>query len=79
MGYTEEKGKKFATICILKVLVDHSDVNNPLTQQEIIDYLKEDHEIELRRAAVSAHLHALNSICGDSFLIKGLDLFCGLC
>ena len=74
MGYTEEKGKKFATICILKVLVDHSDVNNPLTQQEIIDYLKEDHEIELRRAAVSAHLHALNSICGDSFLIKGLDL-----
>ena len=76
MSYTRKdtESKKFATIAILKVLVDHSDVNHPLTQQEIIDYLKDEHEITLRRAAVSEHLHALNDICDNVFSIKGLDV-----
>lgn len=40
MGYIKRESKKFATIYILKVLVDYSDVNHPLTQKEIISNLK---------------------------------------
>ncbi len=52
-----EGNKKMVNIWILDILRRHSSESRPLTQQDIIDYLQEEHGLELRRAAVSGYLH----------------------
>ena len=44
--------KKLALIRILDILKFYSDVNHPLTQEEIIDYLESDYGIVIERKAV---------------------------
>ena len=51
--------KKLALIRILDILKFYSDVNHPLTQEEIIDYLESDYGIVIERKAVGRNISLL--------------------
>ena len=51
--------KKLALIRILEILKKHSDENHPLTQEEIIQRLKNDYGIILERKAIGRNLSLL--------------------
>ena len=44
--------KKFSLLRIWQILLKHSDYDHPLTQEQILDYLKNDYGIEMERKAV---------------------------
>jgi predicted DNA-binding transcriptional regulator YafY len=52
-------GKKALSICILKILKDHSDCDHPLTSKEIIGRLKQDYGIDAARNTVSRNISIL--------------------
>lgn len=51
--------KKLALIRILDILKFCSDVDHPLTQEEIIDYLESDYGIVIERKAVGRNISLL--------------------
>ncbi len=63
MPYKQEK--KVAPFLILKVLIDYSDDETPLTQQEIIDKVYELYGVELERKSVSASIDLLEELDYD--------------
>ena len=48
--------KKLALLRIWQILLKHSDYDHPLTQEEIIQYLKREYGIEIERKAVGKHI-----------------------
>lgn len=72
MDKKERNSNRYSMLYVLKVLVEHSDAQHPLTQSEIIKYLEDDYDFPMRRAAVSDNLKALSAFEGV-FDIKGLD------
>lgn len=52
-------GKKGALLAVLKVLEKYSDRQNPLTQQQIIDLVKQDFNVELERKSIADTLRIL--------------------
>ena len=59
--------KKLAIIRILQILHKHSDVDHPLTQDEIASYLLNDYGIELERKAIGKNIAILRDyFCSDN-------------
>ena len=57
MGSMEPK--KLAILRIWQILLEHSDYNHPLTQEDIIKHLDEDYGIEMERKAIGKNIIAL--------------------
>ncbi len=55
----EIESKKLALLRVLHVLEYYSDIEHPLTQDEIVDYLEKDYGIVLERKAVGRQLSLL--------------------
>jgi hypothetical protein len=55
----EEKGKKTALLCIIRILKEHSDEEHPLSQQQIIDYLEEEYGLSINRKSVRRNLERI--------------------
>ena len=51
--------KKLALLRILQILEQHSDFDNPLKQEDIIDYLDKDYGIVIERKAIGRNLSLL--------------------
>lgn len=51
--------KKLALLRILEILKTHSDINHPLTQEEISKYLENDYGIFIERKAISRNIALL--------------------
>lgn len=51
--------KKMALIYILDILKDYSDINHPLTQQDIINKLKSIYDVEIERKTISSSISLL--------------------
>ena len=51
--------KKLALIRILQILKRYSDINHPLTQEDIANYLERDYKIILERKAISRNISLL--------------------
>ena len=51
-----EGGKKIIILYILNILRKYTDVNHPMTQQQIADQLRADYDIEVNRATVKRNL-----------------------
>ena len=51
--------KKLAILRIWQILLEHSDYNHPLTQEDIIKHLDEDYGIEMERKAIGKNIIAL--------------------
>lgn len=60
----DSSSKKGLPLLLLNVLKEYSDESHPLTQQKIIDYIKNDYGIEYERKAISTSIQ---------FLIDELD------
>ena len=52
--------KKVSILFILDILKEYSDINHPLTQQNIIDKLKAIYDIEIERKTISTSISLLN-------------------
>ena len=52
-------------LCLLQVLLRYSDESHPLSQQEMIDYLKEDYDISVERKTVSRAITTLRDFDYD--------------
>ena len=55
----QDSGKKIVILYILKILRDHTDINHPMTQQEIADKLLSEYGIEVSRATIKRNLSDL--------------------
>ena len=51
--------KKLALLRIWQILLQHSDYDHPLTQEEIINHLRDDYEIDIERKAVGKNISEL--------------------
>lgn len=51
--------KKLITINILRILQGHSDAAHPISQKEIIKYLKDEYGMEVDRKAVRRNIDFL--------------------
>ncbi len=56
--------KKLALLRILQILYKHSDLNHPLTQEDIAKYLLNDYGIELERKAIGKNIALLRDEAG---------------
>ena len=72
------EAKKMALIRILQILLEHSDINHPLTHDMIAERLYNDYGIEIERKAIGRHINDLiemfekesvNKIAGDEIII----------
>ena len=59
---SEIKGKKALSLCILRVLEQHSGKTNPLSTRQIIAFLEEDHGMIAERKAVGRNLLLLQEM-----------------
>lgn len=64
-------GKKASTLCILKVLQEHSSAEHPLTQSEMIRRLGEEYGVEIARNAVGRSLSQLKELGFDIQTVVG--------
>ena len=62
--------KSLAPLYVYIILTQHSSPERHLSQQEIIDRLRDDYEIELERKAVSRIIHTLS---GEGIGIKNIS------
>ena len=69
--------KKLAPVRILQILHEHSDIDHPLKQEDVANYLERDYGIVLERKAIGRHLKALKdadfpieSVRGGSYLAE---------
>ena len=53
------EAKKMALIRILQILLEHSDINHPLTHDMIAERLYNDYGIEIERKAIGRHINDL--------------------
>ena len=51
--------KKLVPVFMLEILRKHSDADHPLTQKQILEYLRDDHGIELERKAIRRNIGQL--------------------
>lgn len=59
--------KKASIIYVLKILEEYSDENHPLTQQQIIDLIKQKYDLEIERKSVANSLTLLEEIGYDIY------------
>ena len=57
--------KKMLNILILKVLKEHSDIDHPLTQNEIVKFIEDDYGVTCERHAVSRNISGLQELGYD--------------
>ncbi|MBQ7798018.1 MAG: WYL domain-containing protein, partial [Clostridia bacterium] len=57
--------KKMSTLCILNILREFSDENNPLTQADIINKIYANYGLELERKSISSTLDSLRDFGFD--------------
>ena len=57
--------KKMSLLCILEILREFSDENNPLTQTEIINKIYNSYGLELERKSVSSNIESLKDFGFD--------------
>ena len=53
------EAKKMALIRILQILLEHSNINHPLTHEMIAQRLYNDYGIEIERKAIGRHINDL--------------------
>ena len=70
------ENKKLALLFILQILKEHSDVDHPMTRNDIIQRLERDYNLVLERKAVSRNLHLLESTdCGVVSTESGIGVY----
>lgn len=60
-----QSNKKMSLLCILQVLKEYSDENNPLTQAQIISKIVKHYGLELERKSISANIDSLKDFGYD--------------
>ena len=72
-----ENNKKLLLIYVLEILKEHSDGDNPLTQQEIIDKINLVYNMKVERKAISSNIENLRSLGFDIQQINRKGYFLG--
>lgn len=58
----DTNGKRAMAVCILKVLEDHSDIDQPLTSTDITKYLESDYGLHAARNTIKSNINTLIDI-----------------